>query len=56
MNDGPATCAVCDDDAPPRAWLRCMLCGRRFHFAPEGQALHDDCGIVAANPESENGC
>ncbi len=55
MNDDPARCDICDDDAFPREWLRCMLCGNRYHFAPEG-ALARDCGIVAPNPESKDGC
>ena len=57
MNAGPAACDVCGDEAAPRAWLRCMLCGRRFHFAPEGDLARDhDCGVVAPNPQSQNGC
>ena len=56
MNDGLALCDVCGEEAPARAWLSCMLCGRSFHFAPASEALHGDCGIVAPNPASENGC
>lgn len=58
MNAEAATCDVCGEEAAPRGWLRCMLCGRRFHFAAEGDVLAsaEDCGVVAPNPQSENGC
>ena len=54
MNDESVTCEICGEEALPREWLRCMLCGKRFHFYPEG-APHDDCGVIAPNPAS-NGC
>jgi hypothetical protein len=56
MNDEFATCDVCGADAYPRGWLRCMLCGNRFHFATAGEGAEHDCGVVAPNPQSENGC
>lgn len=56
MNPASAVCDVCGEPAAAREWLRCMLCGRRFHFAPESAGLHEDCGTVAPNPQSENGC
>lgn len=49
-------CDVCGDEAAPREWLRCMLCGRRYHFAAGDALTPRDCGIVVPNPQSENGC
>jgi hypothetical protein len=57
VNAGPATCGACGRDARPREYLRCMLCGRDFHFASAAAPLADrDCGTVMPNPASENGC
>ena len=57
MNAGPATCGVCGHDARPREYLRCMLCGRDFHFASAAAPLAErDCGTIMPNPASENGC
>lgn len=55
MNDTGRTCRICGEAAVPRAWLACMLCGRRYHFALDGLSLHKDCGIAAPNPKS-SGC
>lgn len=56
MNTEPINCDICACEAAPREWLRCMLCGKRYHFAPQGSALAGrDCGIVAPNPAS-SGC
>ncbi len=56
MNNQAILCDVCGEESKPREWLRCMLCGRRYHFAPQGAAMHADCGIVAPNAQSQNGC
>lgn len=56
MNPDSATCDVCGGEAQQREWLRCMLCGNRFHFAPEDAAGTPDCGVVLPNPQSQGGC
>lgn len=56
MNEQRATCDVCGVPAEAREWLRCMLCGRRYHFATEAALATPDCGVVVPNPQSENGC
>jgi hypothetical protein len=33
-----------------------MLCGRSFHFSTADDPLGRDCGVIAPNPASENGC
>lgn len=56
MNGNGATCDVCGGEAEPREWLRCMLCGNGFHFAPTGAIAIPDCGVVLPNPQSQGGC
>lgn len=56
MNEHAATCDICGEVAGPRDWLRCMLCGRRYHFATADALTPRDCGVVLPNPQSENGC
>lgn len=55
MSDG-VTCDICGELAPPREWLPCTLCARRFHFGTEEALETRECGVVVPNPQSENGC
>jgi predicted amidophosphoribosyltransferase len=47
-------CVVCGETVDFIAGLTCTRCGRPFHFA--SQFGGRDCGIVAPNPASADGC